>query len=59
MFEANPLAMIMKEAGGVTSFGSGSILDIKPREIHQRVPFFCGSKADIQLIERLMRREQK
>lgn len=54
MFEANPMAMIIEEAGGVSSNGSKNILDIKPREIHQRTPLFLGSKIDIKEIKKLV-----
>jgi fructose-1,6-bisphosphatase I len=51
MVEANPLAMVVKEAGGYASDGNGPILDIEPSELHQRVPLFIGSKKDVELAE--------
>jgi fructose-1,6-bisphosphatase len=41
------MAMIMEQAGGAGSTGSGRILDVLPREIHQRVPTFLGSKENV------------
>jgi fructose-1,6-bisphosphatase I len=52
LYEANPLAMIAEQAGGKASSGTGRILDIQPREIHQRTPFMVGSKAEMDAFER-------
>ncbi len=51
MVEANPLAMVVKEAGGYASDGHGPILKIDPLELHQRVPLYIGSKKDVELAE--------
>lgn len=51
MVEANPLALVVKEAGGYASDGHGSILEIEPTELHQRVPLYIGSKQDVELAE--------
>ena len=44
MYECNALAFIVEQAGGSATDGSQRILDIQPTEIHQRVPFYVGSK---------------
>jgi fructose-1,6-bisphosphatase I len=44
MYECNALAFIAEQAGGVASTGAGRILDIVPTKLHQRVPFYVGSK---------------
>jgi len=44
LYEANPLAFIVEQAGGVASDGHQRILEIEPTELHQRVPLFIGSK---------------
>jgi fructose-1,6-bisphosphatase I len=44
LYECNPFAFITEVAGGKATDGKSSILDIKPTELHQRVPFFVGSK---------------
>ncbi|PHQ47050.1 fructose-bisphosphatase class I [Halorubrum sp. C3] len=49
-FEANPIAYIVERAGGASSDGTGSILDVEPEAVHQRVPLYVGNEA---LIERL------
>jgi len=51
MVEANPLALVVKEAGGYASDGAGPILKIQPKEFHQRVPLYIGSKQDVELAE--------
>ncbi len=51
MLEANPLAMVVKEAGGYASDGHGPILEIEPEELHQRTPLYIGSKKDVELAE--------
>ena len=45
LYEANPLAMIVEQAGGSATDGSTRILDLKPTELHQRTPLFIGSKS--------------
>lgn len=44
LYECNPMAFIAEQAGGKAIDGFQRILDIKPSELHQRVPFICGSK---------------
>ena len=44
LYECNPIAFLAEHAGGLATDGYKRILDIKPSELHQRVPFFCGSK---------------
>ena len=54
MLEANPLAMVVEQAGGYASDGQGPILQIQPKELHQRVPLYIGSKADVKIAERFI-----
>jgi len=54
MVEANPLAMVVKEAGGYASNGYGSILEIQPKELHQRTPLYIGSRKDVEVAEAFM-----
>jgi fructose-1,6-bisphosphatase I len=44
IYEANPLAFIVEQAGGYASDGKGNILDKKPEELHQRTPLFIGNR---------------
>jgi fructose-1,6-bisphosphatase I len=59
MVEANPLAMVVKQAGGYASDGKGPILEIQPNELHQRVPLFIGSKKDVELAEEFLAGKRK
>lgn len=59
MVEANPLAMVVEQAGGYASDGTGPILKIQPQELHQRVPLFIGSKDDVLMAEKYIRGEMK
>ena len=50
LYEANPLAFIAEQAGGIATNGSMRILDIKPEGIHQRTPFFVGSRREMEAL---------
>lgn len=51
LYECNPIAYLAEQAGGKASDGVSAILDIKPTELHQRVPFYCGSKKMVEKAE--------
>ncbi|MEJ5375504.1 MAG: class 1 fructose-bisphosphatase [bacterium] len=51
MYEANPLALLVEQAGGAASTGYERILEIQPTELHQRVPLIIGSKKDVETYE--------
>lgn len=48
LYEANPMAMIVEQAGGAASNGKQRILDIKPTKIHQRIPVMMGSRNEVE-----------
>jgi len=48
MYEANPLAFIVEQAGGRASTGDERILEVVPTELHQRVPLIIGSRLDVE-----------
>ena len=52
MYEANPIGMIIEQAGGAASTGRGRILEVQPTALHQRVPVMLGSKNEIERLER-------
>ena len=52
MYEANPMAMLIEQAGGAASTGRARILEMKPEELHQRVPILLGSRQEVERIER-------
>ena len=47
MYEANPLAFLVEEAGGKATDGANRILEIEPTDIHQKVPLIIGSAEDV------------
>ncbi|MGO3127273.1 MAG: class 1 fructose-bisphosphatase, partial [Luteimonas sp.] len=52
MYEANPMAMLVEQAGGAATNGRTRILDIAPTSLHQRVPVFLGSKDEVETATR-------
>jgi len=52
MYEANPMAFIVEQAGGAATDGEQRILDIVPTSLHQRVPVFLGSKSEVERVTR-------
>jgi len=54
MYECNPVAFIAEQAGGRAIDGKQRILDIKPDNLHQRVPIFVGSVDDVTMVEKFM-----
>ncbi|HEY4317022.1 MAG TPA: class 1 fructose-bisphosphatase [Herbaspirillum sp.] len=50
MYEANPMAFIVEQAGGAATDGRQRILDIQPTKLHQRVPVFLGSKNEVERV---------
>lgn len=51
LYEANPLAFIAEQAGGMAIDGERRILDIEPSGIHQRTPFIVGSREEVQQLQ--------
>ncbi len=54
LYECNPMAFIIEQAGGIASDGKNRIMELKPTELHQRVPFFVGSKAMVNKVEQFI-----
>ncbi len=50
LYEANPMAFIVEQAGGVASTGRERILDMAPKALHQRVPVILGSKNEVERV---------
>ncbi|WP_343728861.1 class 1 fructose-bisphosphatase [Duganella sp.] len=50
MYEANPMAFIVEQAGGAATDGKQRILDIQPTKLHQRVPVFLGSRDEVAVV---------
>lgn len=49
LYEANPLAFIVEQAGGAATNGVSRILDLQPTDLHQRTPLYIGSKGDVDI----------
>ncbi|MDR2091815.1 MAG: class 1 fructose-bisphosphatase [Azoarcus sp.] len=47
MYEANPMAMLIEQAGGAATTGRERILDVVPQRLHQRVPVILGSRSEV------------
>ncbi len=58
LYECNPMAFLAEQANGKASDGFTRIMDIMPTELHQRVPFICGSKNMVEKAEEFMRNAQ-
>lgn len=54
LYEANPLAFIVEQAGGAACDGAQRILDVQPTELHQRTPLYIGSKSEVELAQRIL-----
>jgi len=59
MYEANPMALIVEQAGGAATTGLVRILDVQPESLHQRVPVFLGSKNEIERVTAYHREAQR
>tara|TARA_R110002096_G_scaffold49384_1_gene130425 strand:- start:4792 stop:5799 length:1008 start_codon:yes stop_codon:yes gene_type:complete len=58
LYECNPMAYLAEQANGKASDGFTRIMDIEPTELHQRVPFICGSKNMVKTCESFVREAQ-
>jgi fructose-1,6-bisphosphatase I len=54
LYEANPVAFLAEQAGGSASDGRQKILDIEPRDVHQRTPLVVGGRAEMEEFERCL-----
>ncbi len=55
LYECNPMAFIAEQANGKASDGFTRTMEVEPTELHQRVPFLCGSKKMVEKAEEFMR----
>lgn len=54
LYEANPIALMIEEAGGMASNGFGRILEMPVKDVHQRTPLFVGSVDEVSELQRYM-----
>lgn len=57
LYECNPIAFIVEQAGGKATTGIERIMDIEPESLHQRVPFYAGSKEMVNKVEEFLEKE--
>jgi fructose-1,6-bisphosphatase I/sedoheptulose-1,7-bisphosphatase len=55
LYEANPVGMIMEQAGGRASTGEQPVLGVVPTSLHQRIGLVFGSRNEVERIERYHR----
>lgn len=55
LYECNPMAFLAEQANGLATDGFQRIMDIKPTELHQRVPIFCGSRKMVEKAKEFMK----
>jgi fructose-1,6-bisphosphatase I len=55
LYECNPMAFLIEQAGGIASDGVNRIMELKPTELHERVPFFVGSPDMVTKVEEFLR----
>ncbi|TXH35159.1 MAG: class 1 fructose-bisphosphatase, partial [Rhodospirillaceae bacterium] len=51
LYEANPMAFLIEQAGGAASTGRSRILEVAPTDVHQRIPFIFGAREEVERIE--------
>jgi fructose-1,6-bisphosphatase I len=52
LYEVNPIAFLVEQAGGYATTGRQRVMEIQPKNIHQRVPMIFGSRREIRRVER-------
>ena len=55
LYEANPLSFVAAQAGGASSDGTKSILDVQPEAVHQRTPLILGNREPVQRVEAILK----
>jgi fructose-1,6-bisphosphatase I len=53
IYEANPIAWIVEQAGGAASTGRERVLEVSPKSLHQRIPLIAGSRSEVEHLVRL------
>jgi fructose-1,6-bisphosphatase I len=57
LYECNPMAFLTEQAGGKATDGFNRIMDIEPKELHERTPIFCGSVNMVEKAEFFMKKQ--
>lgn len=58
MYECNPMAFIVEQAGGRASNGKMRLLEVQPETLHDRTPIFIGSEEDVLMVEKFIRENE-
>jgi len=58
LYEANPLAFVVEQAGGLATDGRQRIVDVNPTELHQRTPLFIGSRFEVEAASNMLAAER-
>ena len=58
LYECNPIAFIAEQAGGKASDGFNRIMELNPKELHERTPFYCGSYNMVEMLENFIKKHQ-
>jgi fructose-1,6-bisphosphatase I len=53
IYEANPIAWVIEQAGGAASTGRERVLELRPSELHQRIPLIAGSQREVEYVASL------
>lgn len=59
LYEAAPMAFLIEQAGGRASTGTEEILDVVPKQLHDRTPLIIGSREDVSLVESFIREKER
>ena len=54
LYEANPIALLVEQAGGLATDGHSRVLEVIPAQLHQKTPLVAGSPAEVELYQQLM-----
>lgn len=57
MYEANPIAFLAEQAGGIATSGTGRIMEITPTDLHQRTPLLVGGKEEMGLLAEMLKQK--
>jgi len=52
LYEANPISLLVEQAGGRATTGNQRLMEVRPESLHQRVPLILGSRNEVERIER-------
>jgi fructose-1,6-bisphosphatase len=52
LYEANPISLLIEQAGGRATTGSQRLMEVRPESLHQRIPLILGSRHEVERIER-------